>query len=131
MDRDALREELKLALDRGVNVSIALWGRGPFSATRVRVIGISAEAAKREMNGSRSLLKFLGNHEKLTKRRCTCEVGSVSIITIDELTYFSAYWVGKNVADGPHFLTTVNSTTGKELQAQYDLMLKDSEPWED
>lgn len=126
LDTKRLKDELKRALHRGVQISVALWAPGPFTEARARVIGLDAEDVEREMDGSWSVAKFLGKHENLFIRRCTSEFGSVSIIWIDELIYFSTYWLGKDVADGPHFLTLASSDTGRQLQDQYEQMLEDS-----
>ena len=126
LDDQELLDELKAALGRGVQVSIALWDRGPFLELRTKVIGVRPDAAAREIEGSRSAVTFLGAHNNLFVHWCTCLSGSVSIFWIDDFIYFSPYWIGRNVAAGPHFLVAATSETGKVIQEQYRQMLKGS-----
>ena len=118
------RDELKSALARNVQVSITLWApESSFIDLRTKAIGLDPEDARHELESAFLVAKHLGKHKNLFIRRCTAPMGSVSILWIDEFIYFSPYWVGKDVADGPHFLVMADSATGVEIRDQYDQMI--------
>jgi hypothetical protein len=125
---DRLDFELEAAIKRGVKVSIALWHPdSDFLKYRQKVIGGDLTYVEREIRDNRSALNNLHVYDhpykNLSVRWCTGELGSVSIFWIDDLIYFSTYWIGDHVSDGPHFLVPSHSDTGEKLRAQYDEML--------
>ena len=128
LDTKQVQDALRRALDRDVQVSIALWTpASSFVRLRAQAIGVDVAAAIRELEGAWAGVRSLGKHDNLFIRRCGGLVSSLSIIWIDEFIYFSPYWLGKDVADGPHFLVTSDSDTGMELRDQYDQMLATAE----
>ena len=123
LDDEVFVDELKKALKRSVQVSIAIWAPGPFIDARTKAAKLRPDAASRQIEGARSALRSLGRHNNLFVRECFGEWASTSIIWIDEFIYYSSYWNGMDVADGPHFLVTAESNTGGVLRDQYLQML--------
>lgn len=116
---------------KNVQVSIALWALGsPFLKLRGQVILSNDDpdpvAAEMEAYDNHRLVKNLLSYENLKVHECHGGMGSVSIFWIDDLIYFSPYWIGENVADGPHFLVAATSATGLRLQEQYQRMIATS-----
>ena len=126
LDDEPFIDELRRALERGVQVSVAHWGPGPFLTARIKAARMRPYAASRESEGARDAVQSLGPHPNLFLRECFGEWASASIIWIDNLIYFSSYWIGRNVANGPHFLVTVSSETGEVLRDQYNEMIATS-----
>jgi hypothetical protein len=127
LDEEVFLNEIRDALRRGVQVSIALWKPGePFLVARTTASGMRPDAAKREVEGAHDAIRSLGPHENLFVRHCFGTWSSGSIIWIDDVIFYSAYWLGRNVSEGPHFMVPLVSDTGRALVDQYERMIKDS-----
>jgi hypothetical protein len=112
---------LRGALERNCSIDLALWKPDtPFALLRDETAN-DPEGMKRAIKSHEALLEvFKGS----TLNLHWCDgPGSVTIFWIDDLIYFSPYWVGVYASSGPHFLVRAGSDTGRHLQDQYAKML--------
>ena len=116
-------KQIEDALKRDCNVQIAMWNpKSDFIKMRDEAIkgrpGYTVD--ERKMNGETLELLAI-NFPNLQVLECDGQA-SVSLFWIDDLIYFSPYWVGQNASDGTHFLVHATSKTGRRLQRQFHHM---------
>ena len=124
---------LRQALQNGCSVEIYLWKPTSEFAT-MRSIAISEgkvpEWVPNQLGSNLRSLKTLRAEfgpPQLNVAWCEGQA-SVSLFWIDDLIYFSAYWIGNNASAGPHFLVRADSDTGKRLVEQYQRMILNAVP---
>ncbi len=119
---DQLVPGLQKALGRKCDVSIALWEPDdPFVKLRRTAFSQELPLAS-SIEGNKKILSALRGAGKLTVSYCK-GWASVSLLWIDDLIYFGAYWRDDNASNGPHFLVHQDSHTGKHLVEQYYRMV--------
>lgn len=121
---DQLVPGLQKALRRECDVSIALWKPGdPFVKLRRKAFSQELPLAS-SIEGNEKILSALrgAGPGKLTVYHCN-GWASVSLLWIDDLIYFGAYWRDDNASNGPHFLVHQSSHTGEHLLEQYYRMV--------
>lgn len=113
--------ELEKALRNGKEVTIATWD--PHSAfVQVRQGATDTDSVVASIQQNNKVLRRLKkSYPQLQLKQCLGQ-GSVSIFWIDDLIYFSGYWVRDAASKGPHFLVRADSETGRFLQQQYHEM---------
>lgn len=118
----ALLEE---ALDGKCEVRIALWEPdSEFMKLRDKAIHGRPGYPFEELDMNLKTVELLKQrYPDLDVLTCHGQ-GSVSLFMIDDWIYFSPYWVGRNVSDGPHFLVHRSSDTGQKVEGQFEEMLR-------
>jgi hypothetical protein len=114
---------LKKALRNGCSVEVAIWNKeDPFVELRGASSAGDSDDLKSAIETNEDGLEAFKNESKFELHRCSGQ-GSVTIFWIDDLIYFSPYWVGGYAFTGPHFMVRADSDTGKYLQDQYKKMI--------
>jgi hypothetical protein len=118
---DEFKPQLKAALKRDCKVTFALWEPDdPFVQLRSDTVD-DPEDLKSSIEANRIVLKAFDKNKHFKVHWCKGP-GSVTIFWIDDLIYFSPYWVGDYASHGVHFLVHAKSSTGQSLIDQLKKM---------
>jgi hypothetical protein len=114
---EALKTELKHALDNGCTVHYGFWRADDL------FIGLRNPADVRgSIRSNETTAEYFADRDEFHTHRCQGQ-GSVTIFWIDDVIFFAPYWVGEHASAGPHFMVNASSKTGEHLREQFAAMV--------